>query len=696
MSDPTSTIHVLKPHHLSLLRLIVMILQAESPRLMFGPIPSDFLLHVYRIVLYEISEVSKPRNFAELVTEIAKGPMADQPGPQKFRRDLAVEPFILQKPEQLSQFFRGVPKLFLEKDEEEDHIRFTRRSLFGYFCRRCFFSFVKLSFTGRAKLQKDYGMWLLQNIGEVASNVSDNYHNFKRDRLTNGARARKFRDCFTLTQPSDYQIYKTHADKRPFATTDAFAAYEKGLAVGDESTATENLRRFFEQHFHEENDSGLRQHALLNLARKHYMSHEYTACRKFLQEAIGVARTGNDKLTLQHCMSMLHRLPPTERGQKPILNDIQPDLHPLEVLYDVQKLVQIGNQQPLSASFEKVFQAIGLYDHWIDIQHGSFVESEQWGQHAVQSIVWAMHGSTRLSHIEENVVTAFTTVGGDDNNRVVVTLHRAYYRARQGKYRDAIAILLDPDVWRGLSIVHYNMWASEIWHILVLRASRRRQERQFAEFLKQRRPHGSYKPREYWFWSQMSLGSMIRDPLYEVMQMRGIDQGHAWIESLLTALWHAEFQNRYSLYRIAIILLADIGLEFGMTKWCRRIIDEIMPQVIDGSELEQRALACFVLARCIIAAGDSSPEALRECLPYLKIAEKDYNTLEIFRSLQDVQFLISVVYHNLGMTKERDEAAARQLKTEEEGKKAAAIVLEDWVIDVLEIVGDVGAALASR
>lgn len=54
---------------------------------------------------------------------------------------------------------------------------------------------------------------------------------------------------------------------------------------------------------------------------------------------------------------------------------------------------------------------------------------------------------------------------------------------------------------------------------------------------------------------------------------------HTCIEQLLTALWHAEFQCRYGLYRTAIILLADIGLEFGMTKWCRRLIDEIMPQV---------------------------------------------------------------------------------------------------------------------
>lgn len=33
--------------------------------------------------------------------------------------------------------------------------------------------------------------------------------------------------------------------------------------------------------------------------------------------------------------------------------------------------------------------------------------------------------------------------------------------------------MLDPDVWRGLSLADYNLWASEIWNILALRACRR-------------------------------------------------------------------------------------------------------------------------------------------------------------------------------------------------------------------------------
>jgi len=46
-------------------------------------------------------------------------------------------------------------------------------------------------------------------------------------------------------------------------------------------------------------------------------------------------------LTLSN--SILHRLPSNVPGQKPILQEIQFDLHPLEVLADVRKLLDEDN-----------------------------------------------------------------------------------------------------------------------------------------------------------------------------------------------------------------------------------------------------------------------------------------------------------------------------------------------------------------
>ncbi|TFY63984.1 hypothetical protein EVJ58_g2910 [Rhodofomes roseus] len=561
--------HILRPHHVNLLAIIVLAFQTfdYAPE---GPLPGPFMLHLYRILIRELSEVMEPKGFGDLTTEIMKGPMGDLPSAQRFYQRFSNEHLRLQRPQDLSDFF------------------------------------------------------------------------------------------------ANYLVHKAQSDKKPHAVATALGDYEKAAAIGEENSATEHLRRFFEQHFHEAHDSGLRQHALLSVARRHYLHHEFVACRKTLQEAIGVARTCSDKLTLQACMSLYNRLPPTEHGQKPTINDIQPDLHPYEILRDVEKLLQISNQQPLTAAFERIIKTVGLYDHWINLQRAPFIEAEQWGPHTVQSVVWSLHGCARLAQIQENIVTAFTEVGGADNNRLTVALNRAYYRARQGKYEAALASLIDPDVWRGLYMTDYHIWANEIWHILVLRASRR-------------------------------CISILKALTQEA------DQGYTWVEPLLTATWQAEFQCRFGHYRTALVLLADVALELGMTKWCRRIIEEILPQVIGGDDLEQRALTCFVFARCVIAAGDWTPQSLQESIPYLVTAEKDYELLDMFRQLQDVQYFLSAVFHNLGMVKERDATATRHLKADSLRAKAATVVLEDmvtevWdlVVDVVEAIGEVGRQLSPQ
>ncbi|KAI0064595.1 hypothetical protein BV25DRAFT_1822992 [Artomyces pyxidatus] len=668
MEEPPPIAHTLRPHHISLL-WIVMLLNRQYSRDKFHP---AFLLHLYRVLLTEIAEVSHPKTYKELLAAFREGPHSDDGASTLFN---SLDPHYVdfQNVDTMTNFFHDLAKLVMEKKNGDDS-DLHRRSLFGYFSRRCYVSFMKLSFAGVNQLRNNYHRW-------VFGDASAGYERVEKDLIT-----------------YDTVLLKTHADEYQWAVSDAYAEFEKDVAVSDSNSASESLRRYFEQHFHDGNDSGIRHHALLNLSRMHYLRHEFAATRKFLTEAIEISRAAGDHWGLQHCQSLLHRLPPTDKGQKPALNEIQPGLHPLEVLFDVEKLLRVSSEQPLSASFEKIIQSVALYDLWITMQAHVFDESELLSQHAVQSIIWSAAGCEKLAAIEENIVTAFSEIAGDDNNAITIHLNRAYRRARQGSYEDAIAMLLEPDIWRGLSITDYARWAAQIWHVLVLRASRRGQDRQYNDFLKPRRPAGTYNSKEYFFNATAPPGStsIIRDPLYEVMQMRQVGQAAATVEQLLKALWHAEFQNRYGSYRVGVILLADIGLEFGLTKRSKRILEEIMPQVIDGDDMEQRGLACFTLARCLIAAGERSAGSIRAALPYLDVAEKDYAALEMFRSLADVQCLLSVLYHNLGMVKERDEAAERQLKTEEDMKKAAVVVNETWVWEVWELVCDVGAALAKR
>jgi anaphase-promoting complex subunit 5 len=60
--------------------------------------------------------------------------------------------------------------------------------------------------------------------------------------------------------------------------------------------------------------------------------------------------------------------------------------------------------------------------------------------------------------------------------------------------------------------------------------------------------------------------------------MQRCDQATTAIEQLLKALWHSEFLSRLSDYRTGIILLADVSLEFGLSKRSRRTLEEIMSQ----------------------------------------------------------------------------------------------------------------------
>ncbi|KDR81577.1 hypothetical protein GALMADRAFT_263859 [Galerina marginata CBS 339.88] len=664
---PPPADHVIQPHHIAVLTILMMAFKD----LEIKKFPPAYALHLHRVLLNEVSEVARPKSHEELISEICARPKSDASVCSEFQTAIKSIHKDLVTVDKMGNFLGNLPCLFMTKNPD-DHPRFLRRSIFGYFCRRCYVTFVKLSFAGLDKLCQDYQTW-------VAGDNFAGYSIIEKDDLR-----------------SDLLIYKTQADKKSWAKPNLYEAWEKNHVVGDENLAIENLRRFFEQHFHESNDSGFRPHALLNLVRLHYINEEYLAARQLLGEAINAARLSNDRVTLHHCTSILHRLPPIVEGQKPVLHEIQPDLHPHEVLFDVSKLLDPENEQPLNAAFNKIFQAIGLYDHWLDVQFALPVEEQQWAHHAVQSIVWKAAGCENLATVEENIVMAFIPPGGENANRLAIVLNKSYQTARQGNYDKALALLIDPSAWRGLILHDYGTWAMHIWHILTLRATRRGQLRLCRELLIPRRPDGPFNPKDYVYNVEWERMSTIRESLYQFLQLRQHDQATSGIEHLLQALWHSEFLCRFNLYRSAIILLADIGLEFGITRRSRQILDEIMPQVINGDDLEQRAVACFTLARCIIVAEGSTPPALREALPYLIMAESDFQKLEIYRSMKDVQYMLSIVYHNLDMVEERQEAANRHLETEALQKRLETIVSDEHILEIFDLMATVGAALASR
>ena len=99
-------------------------------------------------------------------------------------------------------------------------------------------------------------------------------------------------------------------------------------------------------------------------------------------------------------------------------------------------------EQPLSASFEKLYQFIGWYDQWIDLHGNILRQRDQDAFHAVHSLIWSIAGLCicfrlnfvyesflgcgQLSTLEEQLVIIFTEMRGDDNNRLTVTINQAY------------------------------------------------------------------------------------------------------------------------------------------------------------------------------------------------------------------------------------------------------------------------------
>ena len=61
----------------------------------------------------------------------------------------------------------------------------SRRSLFGYFCHRCFVSFTKLAIGGVDKLHRGLLAWLKAGDSPVTA-TTPGYAQVRRDVITNG------------------------------------------------------------------------------------------------------------------------------------------------------------------------------------------------------------------------------------------------------------------------------------------------------------------------------------------------------------------------------------------------------------------------------------------------------------------------------------------------------------------------------
>ena len=91
-----------------------------------------------------------------------------------------------------------------------------------------------------------------------------------------------------------------------------------------------------------------------------------------------------------------------------------------------------------------------------------------------------------------------------------------------------------------------------------------------------------------------------------------------------------------------------------------------------------------------------SPTSLREAIPYLKISEADYLKIEVYAAARRVQYVLSAVYNTLSMKAERDAAVKRLGETEEKAKVVSGEAADALMIEIINLVSEVGVGLAAR
>lgn len=563
----------------------------------------------------------------------------------------------------MSDIFWNVDTLVnFDGENSKQAFPLDRRSLFGISVRRARLNWVKMSFQGQVEFVKLYQAWLK---GEAPK--------------TNPPRS----------EPAKLLLFPTPVDHVHHARTQVYEEYLTATASGNTQTAAESLRRFFDQPLTDSDDTGLHQHALLNLGRLHYCVGELLGARRALEEAIKVSRAANDRDTLQRCMALLRRIAPSAESPQVV----QKGTDPVDVLWDIKRSMDMG--EPIQVGFAKLFECIGC-EHALP----TTAIIDYCSRYAVQGALWRLAGMDSLAQTQDNMIIAFTSPGQASEPRLTAQLARARQLVRHGKPMDALAGLLSPSVWKGLNVVQKETWAREIWTILEGRAKRRGQDRLIREYFKPRRPADMPPTQvlreDHMFLRRVDSHTQLQNVI-DVIHSQQIPLG---LQPLLDALWTTEFRGTWSLFRTGIALLADMGIGLGMARSGRDFLEECMAQILNGDDLEQRGYACFTLAKCIMtsAKGDENPipparvqEHLKLALFYLHLAERDYQAIEFYTGRLDVLYTLSVVYHNLGMVAERDRAAELHAQAEKERIEALNAGADEELRAVMDLVTEIVA-----
>ncbi|KAH7930809.1 hypothetical protein BV22DRAFT_36274 [Leucogyrophana mollusca] len=102
-NTPPPVHHVLRPHHVDLIAIFLLVFKEFEKNL-----PPQFMLHIYRFLLHETSEVTEPRSHEEILQALQSMPQSDTQTVQSLIIALKTVPSQLTTADQMTNFFHSM------------------------------------------------------------------------------------------------------------------------------------------------------------------------------------------------------------------------------------------------------------------------------------------------------------------------------------------------------------------------------------------------------------------------------------------------------------------------------------------------------------------------------------------------------------------------------------------------------------
>ncbi|GAC73382.1 hypothetical protein PANT_9c00091 [Moesziomyces antarcticus T-34] len=534
-----------------------------------------------------------------------------------------------------------------------------------------------------------------------------------RDELMSSARA--WRESSTLTMPNsdrfDLDSYQL-ADARLCA----FRDYQLGLLRGDYMTAKDNMEKFFD-FYAPGADRELHQHTLLHLATFHVRTGSFSAARAALEEAISLARSANDHDCIGACESLMLRIqgvgtsvlaavpgtahiPPRPNHRQPASDavwkarcEIGKGRSALEVLHDLEEA--FAPAQPSRDTLAASEASLELMD---DAKRR--LGRDAVAQDAEVARLWDFLGAPALAKVyhgrAEPDLDGRATSQLQQETRIDSICGRAKYLSRAGRYEQALALLISPATYRGISFSHYTTWHTTIGEILRLRAERREDEaalRVLADALPlpERAQAGCdiedavespsnlvelalryldtgsssemYKAfgRRFKGFSQLTAEEAAEALLRKATTRAESEQPSLALMPTLACLSIAKEMDCQRLVLGARVQLAEtLGLHLRMADGTRSLVETDLPACLANEDAELRARAQWTYARTLLSCSDkSSSEDLEKVLLWLARAEQDADAAECLGLQTRILYFLLRLHHHVGDQTSREEIALR-------------------------------------